>query len=82
MTTPSGPVLYTALTDLRVDNGYATWIAPAGSVLPLLPGAYPTQLLINAGEIELAPSGSVDTATPPDMLRGQPGLHDRRTVSN
>jgi hypothetical protein len=75
VTTPSGPVLYTALTDLRVDNGYATWIAPAGSVLPLLPAAYPTLLLIENGSIEPAPPNAVDTATPARMLKGQPGVH-------
>ena len=75
MTTPAAPVLYTALVDLRVNSAYANWHCSAGQNLPLMPGAYSTQLLIDNGSIELAAPGAVDTCTPPRMIRGQPGLH-------
>jgi hypothetical protein len=75
VTTPAGPVLYTALTDLRVNSAYANWHCSAGQNLPLMPGAYSTQLLIDNGSIVLAAPGSSDTCTPPHVLRGQPGLH-------
>ena len=75
MTTPSGPVLYTALVDLNVKSAYANWNCSAGQNLPLMPGAYSTQLLIDNGSIELAPPGSSDTCTPPRVVRGVPGLH-------
>ena len=75
MTTPSGPVLYTALVDLNVKSAYANWHCSAGQNLPLMPGAYSTQLLIDNGSIELAPPGSSDTCTPPRVVRGVPGLH-------
>ena len=75
MTTSSGPVLYTALVDLNVKSAYANWNCAPGQNLPLMPGAYSTQLLIDNGSIVLAPPGSSDTCTPPRMIRGQPGLH-------
>jgi len=75
VTTPAAPVLYTALVDLRVNSAYANWHCSAGQNLPLMPAAYSTQLLIDAGQIVLAPANAVDTCTPPHMLRGQPGLH-------
>ena len=75
MTTPSASVLYTALTDLRVNSAYANWNCSAGQNLPLMPGAYSTQLLIDNGSIVLAPPGSSDTCTPPRVVRGIPGMH-------
>jgi hypothetical protein len=75
VTTPSGPVLYTALVDLNVKSAYANWPCPVGGVLPLSPSAYSTQLLIDNGSIVLAPANAVDTVTPKDCIRGVPGLH-------
>lgn len=75
-------VLYTAQRDLQVWSAVASWIAPEGSCLPLNPASPFTINLLAAGGIVLAPDGSVDTATPAHVLRGQPGLHNPRTVSN
>lgn len=75
------PVLYTALTDLEVNSAFASWPCRAGMVLPLDPSNYQTIRLLADGDIEPAPDGATDTCTPPRILRGQPGLHDR-TVSN
>lgn len=74
-------LLYTALTDLRVISAIATWPCKMGQTLPLDPLKPSTIRLLASGGIELAPDGATDTATPPHILRGQPGVHDR-TVSN
>lgn len=71
----AAPVLYTALTKLKVRNLAATWSCPAGNVLPLDPANPFTQKLLGNGSIEVAPDGAVDNTTPPLMLRGQPGMH-------
>jgi hypothetical protein len=73
-------VLYTALVDLEVNSVIASWKAPAQSVLPLDPAKPSTIALLAAGSIELAPDGAIDTATPANVVRGQPGV--RRYVSN
>lgn len=67
-------VLYTALTDLTVSSVIASWPCPAGNVLPLDPSKPSTIALLAAGKIEPADPGAVDNATPPDVLRGQPGV--------
>ena len=67
-------VLYTAQRDLQVWSAVASWIAPAGSNLPLDPASPFTARLLAAGGIELAPDDAVDTATPAHTERGQPGL--------
>jgi hypothetical protein len=76
------PVLYTALTDLRIDSAYASWPWPEGRVAPLRPDADTTKILLANGSIEPAAEDAIDDTTPANMLRGQPGLHDPRTVSN
>lgn len=82
MTTPPGPVLYVALVPLKVYSLTASWPCPAGGTLPLLPGSYATQQLLANGSIELAGPGAVDTVTPPNCVRGQPGLKAPGSVSN
>lgn len=70
------PVLYVALTDdLEVNSAYASWPWPREGIAPLRPDAPTTLLLLANGSIELAPPGSSDTTTPPDVIRGVPGLH-------
>lgn len=73
-------VLYTAQRDLQVWSAVASWVAKAGSNLPLDPASPFTVQLLASGGIVLAAQGAVDTATPAHILRGQPGLH--RAVSN
>jgi hypothetical protein len=79
---PCGPVLYTALVPLKVYSLTASWPCPIGGTLPLLPTSYSTQLLLGNGSIVLAAPGAVDTVTPPNCLRGQPGLKAPGSVSN
>jgi hypothetical protein len=67
-------VLYTAQRDLQVWSAVASWIAPAGSNLPLDDCSPFTAGLLAAGGIALAPPGSVDTASPANIERGMPGL--------
>jgi hypothetical protein len=66
--------LFTALTDLTVYSVIGDWPCPAGRVLPLDPARPSTVKLLAQGMIEPAPDGAVDTATPPHVLRGVPGL--------
>lgn len=73
-------VLYTALAPLKVYSVIANWDAETGDVLPLDPSKASTQSLLAAGKIALAPGNAVDTTTPPDVVRGTPGL--RIGVSN
>ena len=73
-------VLYTALTELTVSSFVATWHCPVNGILPLDPSKPSTQALLTAGDITVAPPGSVDTCTPPEIVRGTPGL--RVAVSN
>lgn len=68
-------VLYTALTELQVRSFIASWMCPPGGVLPLDPAKPSTVALLSAGKIELAGPGAVDTCTPANVLRGQPGTH-------
>lgn len=68
-------ILYTALADLTVSSVIATWKAPAGSVLPLDPSKASTIALLAAGKIEPADPDAMDNTTPPNVLRGQPGIH-------
>jgi hypothetical protein len=74
------PILYTALTDLKVSSMTASWPCPAGHVLPLDPAKPSTQLLLAAGSITVAGPGAVDNTTPARMVRGIPGI--RVAVSN
>lgn len=67
-------VLYTAQRDLQVWSAVASWIAPAGSNLPLDPASPFTVQLLAAGGIVPAAPGAVDTATPAHVERGMPGL--------
>jgi hypothetical protein len=75
-------VLYTALADLEAWSAVASWPVPAGRVLPLDPASPFTLALIAAGKVELAPDDAADTATPANMVRGQPGIKAPGTVSN
>lgn len=67
-------VLYTALAPLTVYSVISTWFAETGQVLPLDPSKASTAALLAAGKIELAGPGAVDTCTPANVLRGQPGM--------
>lgn len=78
----AAPVLYTALTDLRIDSAYASWPAPAGSTFPLDPAAYTTLRLLASGSIEVAAPNAVDDTTPANIVRGIPGLKAPGSVSN
>jgi hypothetical protein len=73
-------VLFTALADLTVYSVIDNWPCPAGKVLPLDPARPSTARLLAAGKIAPAPPDSADTATPPNVLRGVPGL--KVAVSN
>jgi hypothetical protein len=73
-------VLYTAQRDLQVWSAVASWIAKAGTSLPLDPASPFTVQLLAAGGIVPAAPGSADTASPAAIVRGTPGLH--RAVSN
>jgi hypothetical protein len=75
-------VLYVAQADLEVWSAVASWKAPSGSVLPLDPASPFTALLLAAGRIVLAPGNAVDTATPANIVRGQPGIKAPGSVSN
>ena len=77
----AAPLLYVALADgLELSSAIASWPFPRGGVAPLRPDAASTLALLAAGSIEIAPQNSVDTTTPPDIVRGQPGIH--RSVAN
>ena len=71
-------VLYTALVDLEMVSCIASWPCEAGDIFPVETtnrGAVAAAaVLLVAGKIALAPSGSVDTTTPAHVLRGTPGL--------
>ena len=70
------PILYRALSEnLEMNSAYASWPWPVGGIAPLRPDAYTTLRLLAAGQIELAPDGSVDDTTPANIIRGVPGLH-------
>jgi len=70
------PLLYRALAPgLEMNSAYASWPWPVGGIAPLRPDAGTTLRLLAAGQIELAPSGSVDNTTPPRVIQGVPGLH-------
>ena len=66
--------LYTALAPLTVYSVIATWFCEVGGTLPLDSAKPSTVALLAAGKITPAPPGSADTATPANVLRGQPGL--------
>ena len=79
----AAPLLYTALVDnLELSSAIASWPFPRGSVAPLRSDAASTLALLAAGSIEPAGADATDNTTPAHILRGQPGVHDPRTVSN
>jgi hypothetical protein len=73
-------VLYVALVPLRVYSVIDDWFADTGDVLPLNPAKASTIRLLAEGKVALAPSGSTDTTTPANIVRGTPGL--RVGISN
>ncbi len=75
------PLLYTALADnLSLRNMGASWPWPAGKTAPLNPDNPFTQRMLADGSIRLADPGAVDDTTPPNTLRGIPGM--KVAVSN
>jgi len=75
--------LYTAVADgLQISSAVASWPFPPGHTAPLEEFRPSTLALLLAGKITGAAPGAVDDTTPADILRGQPGIHDPRTVSN
>jgi hypothetical protein len=79
-------VLYTTLVDLEMISPVASWPCAAGDVFPVETtnrgSVAAAAVLLAAGKIALAPGGAVDTCTPANVLRGQPGLKAPGTVSN
>jgi hypothetical protein len=76
-------VLYTAQADgLQIHSAIASWPFRLGHHAPLEEFKPSTLALLLAGKIVAAAPGAVDDTTPANILRGQPGIHDPRTVSN